>query len=176
MVIFRCCGFSSFLRPSTTLCPWLQAHISKGKNQFQVSRLKWNLRPSSYPCSAKFLRNLLSTNSSFWPKWNIWNNDLDSRVGGIYHMSISESNSNLETYCKFDLWFNYTRGLKITITFTTYNCYNRRDCSATSKNCLFLSIAMQCRPIFIWFTLNISVEPLWSNHAASRSLLQKHVF
>ncbi len=29
MVIFRCCSFSSFLRPSTTWCPRLQAHNSK---------------------------------------------------------------------------------------------------------------------------------------------------
>ncbi len=35
MVIFRCCGFSNFLRPSTTLCLRLQAHISKGQKPIQ---------------------------------------------------------------------------------------------------------------------------------------------
>ncbi len=31
MVLFRCCGFSSLLRPSMTLCPRLQAHFKMTK-------------------------------------------------------------------------------------------------------------------------------------------------
>ncbi len=41
MVIFRCCGFSSFLRPSTTWCPRLQAHISEWK-KINSKSAGWN--------------------------------------------------------------------------------------------------------------------------------------
>ncbi len=52
------------------------------KYQFKVSWCKWNLRPSSYPCSGKILWNLLPTNSNFRPKCKRLNYDLKSRVGG----------------------------------------------------------------------------------------------
>ncbi len=78
------------------------------KQEFKVSWLKWNLSPSSYPRSAKILRNLLPTNSSFRLKWNRRNNELDSREGGIYYASISECNSNIETSCKNKSIFKFT--------------------------------------------------------------------
>ncbi len=62
MVIFRCCGFSSFLRPSTTL-------------------------------------------------W--WSDEAATTTAAKYHHF-----DNKPWFCKFDLWINFTRGLKITITFT----------------------------------------------------------
>ncbi len=94
--------FAAVVLAASSDHPRIYAHGCKlifqnDKNQFKVCWLKWNLRPSTYPCSAKFLRNLLSTNSSFRPKWKGWNNDLNSMEGGIDYMSIGESNSNFET-------------------------------------------------------------------------------
>ncbi len=105
--------FAAMLLAASSDHPRLYGHGWKrrywnDKYEFKVSWWKWNLRPSSSLCSAFCLQNLLSTNSSFRPKWNWRNNDLDSRVGGIDHASISESNCNPETSFKVKSKFKFT--------------------------------------------------------------------
>ncbi len=69
MVIFRCCGFSSFLRPTHDFVPTVA--------------------------------------SSYF--------EMTKTTAAKYHHFVNKA-----WFCKLDLWFNFTRGLKITIILILY--------------------------------------------------------
>ncbi len=108
-VLFFCFVPRSLPKPSMILFLRLQPLISKWKISIQSQLVEMKFEANSYPCSAKILRNWLPTNSSFRLKWNRRNNELDSRLGGIDHASISESNCNRETSGKVKSKFKFTR-------------------------------------------------------------------